>query len=289
MNKKSLIMIILAGIFWGTSCLFVDAWSTYGPTPTQITAFRIVSSAICLWIYALIFDRKSFRLRANDLGLYMGSGLTLLSTAALYYSAMKASSVSTAVILMYMAPILVMGWSVLFFGEKFYIRKGVSVASMLVGCAFVSGIVGGMTFSVVGILLGLATAVSYGAYNVLTKIEMRRGCNPITTTLYGFLFAAIFALLINPVEPIVSIIVHNPTKVILLAFAHGIVTFVAPYFLYTLSMKKIPAGVASSLAIIEPMSATIFSVAFLGEKLSVYGIVGIVMILGAVFALSKDE
>ena len=282
-------MIILAGILWGTSCLFVDAWSTFGPTPTQITAFRIVSSTICLWIYALIFDRKAFFLRVKDLGLYIGSGIALLSTAALYYSAMKASSVSTAVILMYMAPILVMGWSVLFFGEKFYVKKGLSVASMFIGCAFVSGIVGGMAFNAVGILLGLATAVSYGAYNVLTKMEMRKGCNPITTTLYGFLFAALFALLINPVEPIAEIIAQAPAKVIPLAFAHGIVTFVAPYFLYTLSMKKIPVGVASSLAIIEPMSATIFSVVFLGEKLSIYGIVGIVMILVAVFVLSKED
>ncbi len=289
MNKKYLIMVVLAGILWGTSGLFVDAWGAYGASPMQIVSYRIVTAAIMIWIYALIFDRKAIELRVKDLAFYLPTGVTLLTSAAFYYSAIKESSVSTAVILMYTAPILVMGYSVLFFGEKFNAKKGISVAAMLIGCAFVSGIVGGMEFKALGVILGLSASVSYATYNVLTKYEMSRGCNPITTTLYGFLFAAIFTLIVNPVGPMIDILAQAPVKTIPLAFAHGLMTFVLPYFLYTLSMRRIPAGVASSLAIIEPMSATIFSVVFLGEKLSIYGIVGIVMILGSVFMLSREE
>ena len=46
---------------------------------------------------------------------------------------------------------------------------------------------------------------------------------------------------------------------------------------------------AASLAVVEPMSATLFSIMFLGEKPSVTAIVGIVLILSAVYLLSKEE
>ena len=54
-------------------------------------------------------------------------------------------------------------------------------------------------------------------------------------------------------------------------------------------MRDLPAGTASALGIVEPMAATVFSVLFLGERLSILPAVGIVLILGAVFMLGKSE
>ena len=60
-------------------------------------------------------------------------------------------------------------------------------------------------------------------------------------------------------------------------------------FIQTLGLKELPAGVASSLGIIEPMSATVFSVVFFNENLSVLNVCGIILILFAVFILSKTK
>ena len=67
----------------------------------------------------------------------------------------------------------------------------------------------------------------------------------------------------------------------------GIFTGITPYFLYNLSLRDIPAGTASALGILEPMAATVFSVLFLGEILSVQSASGIILILLAVFMLSR--
>ena len=69
----------------------------------------------------------------------------------------------------------------------------------------------------------------------------------------------------------------------------GICTFVLPYFLYTLSMRDLPAGTASALSIIEPLAATLFSVIIFKEKLSLTAILGTVLILAATVLLAKDE
>ena len=69
----------------------------------------------------------------------------------------------------------------------------------------------------------------------------------------------------------------------------GIVTCVSPYFLYTLAMRDLSAGTASSLGIIEPMAATVFSAIFLSEIPDVFQIIGILLILGATVLLSIAE
>ena len=92
----------------------------------------------------------------------------------------------------------------------------------------------------------------------------------------------------RPVQ-IVEIAAQRPVYLTLLMVGIGVFTFVLPYLLYTIALRDIPAGTASSLAIIEPMAATIFSVTLFGEKLSIASITGIVLILVSVFLLSKSE
>ena len=87
----------------------------------------------------------------------------------------------------------------------------------------------------------------------------------------------------------ISYVKPEPWLTIPLILALGIVTFVLPYLLYTLALKELPAGTASALGIVEPMAATVFSVVIFREALSVYSVVGIVLILLAVFLLGKAE
>ena len=54
-------------------------------------------------------------------------------------------------------------------------------------------------------------------------------------------------------------------------------------------MRDLPAGTASALSIVEPMAATVFSVVLFHEAMSVASVIGIVLILLAVFLLSRDE
>ena len=69
----------------------------------------------------------------------------------------------------------------------------------------------------------------------------------------------------------------------------GIVTCFLPYFLYNLAMKDLPAGTASALGIVEPMAATVFSIVIFKEEVSVFSVIGIILILTAVFLLGKAE
>lgn len=289
MKKRALFYIIIASILWGTSGIFVHFLTPYGFSSVQMTAMRGIVSAISFVVYALLRDRSLFRTTPKEFVTFAFSGVFIFGTASCYYASMQASSVSTAVVLMYTAPIFVMAFSVAFFGEKLKLLKGLSVVLMLLGCALISGVVGGMTFDPVGILFGLASGIMYSAYNIFAKIEMMHHSNPVSATLYCFIVMGIVAFAASNPPELFALTAQAPAAIIPLGIGIGICTSVLPYLLYTLALRDLPVGTASTLGIIEPMAATVFSVAFLGERLSIPSICGILLILGAVFILSRGE
>lgn len=289
MKKRAIIFIVLAGILWGTSGLFVSILSPFGFSSIQLTAVRGIVSAIIMAVYVFIRDKKLFKIRLSQLIMAFFCGLTLFITAASYYSSMKASSVSTAVVLMYTAPVFVMAFSVVYWKERLSKLKIISIICMFTGCAFVSGIVTGFKFSIAGVAFGLLSGVSYGAYSIFTKLQYIRQTHPLTATVYAFFFmAGIATVVCNPLEA-VGIVATNPLTILSLFIAFGACTFVIPYFLYNLSLGELSAGTASALSIIEPLAATLYSIALLGEELTVFSILGIVLILGSVFLLSRND
>ncbi len=289
MKKTAILYITLAGVLWGTSGIFVHYLSPYGFTSYQMTAVRAIVSFLCILVYALVKDRGLLRVRPLDLLLSLGIGTSLFFTASCYFVSMQMTSVSTAVVLMYTSPIYVTIFSVLFLKERLTAVKLVAVLGMLVGCALVSGIVGGFAFDTAGILIGLFSGVAYASYNVLTKISVERRVDPVSVTLYGFLFMSLISLCFLEPTKLCGAISVSPAVSIPLLLGLGICTFVVPYFLYTLAMKHLAAGTAASLAVIEPMAATVFSVVLFGERPDLFAIAGTLLILGAIFMIGKTE
>lgn len=289
MKKKAFLMIILAGLLWGTSGIFVHFLAPYGFSSMQMTLFRSLVSVLLISLYALVKDRGIFKAKPAELLLFFGSGLSFFGTAACYYFSMQATSVSTAVVLMYLAPVIVLFYSVAFLGEKMTKVKSLAIVSMLIGCGLVSGIIGGLRFDVFGICMGFLSGISYGAYNIFTKIEMRRGSRPLTASLYSFIFAALIAFCFCKPETIPANVLKDAGATIVLIIGMGVLTSVLPYVFYTTAMKHIQAGTASALGIVEPMAATVYSVLLFSEKLTVFSIIGIIMNLISVFLLGKSE
>jgi drug/metabolite transporter (DMT)-like permease len=202
------------------------------------------------------------------------------------YISMKMTSPSTAVVLMYIAPIIVMIISVLFMGEKLTLRKFLCVIGAFLGCALVTGVIGGIKFSVAGIIIGALSGITYSVYCIFAKIEMRHGDDALCATAYCFITAGILSLIFSNPVTIIKTVSLAPLKIIPVAILMGICVGALPYFLYTLASKKLSASTASAMATIEPLTGTIVSVTVFNEVLSLGAIIGIVLILGSVIVLS---
>ena len=288
MKRLSLFYIALSGILWGTSVIFFNLLTPFGFSSLDLTFLRALVAAIVMVIYAFIADRSLFKISIKELVLFALSGVSVFGTASCYFTSMSLTSASTAVVLMYTAPIFVMIYSVMFLSEKMTKTKCVCVILMILGCTFVSGILNGFKFNISGILIGIVSGISYSLHNILTRIEMMKQYNSTKASLYAFIFFAISSFFVSDCQNTFFVAAKNPV-VITLAIFMGICTSFLPYFFYTKALKVIPAGTATSLGIIEPMSATLFSVFIFGEILSFMSVIGIGLILISVFVLSKEN
>ncbi len=288
MKKSALLCVIGAGISWGTSGLFMYWLNPYGFDSLQVTAVRGVTSFLCMLLYIVCGNIRLLRAKPTDLLMYLGSGAALFGTSAFYYMSMQASSIATGVVLMYTAPVYVMIVSVLFFGEKLSRLKVFAVGCMLVGCCLVAGVFGGAEINTTGVFFGILSGISYAAYNLFTKWELRRGCSSATASLYNFLVVAIIGLCISDPAVLVEYASVKPSATVPLLLGVGIMTCFVPYILYSTALQSLPAGTAAALAIVEPMSATLFGL-LLGESLTVLSTVGVVLILLSVLLLNRAE
>lgn len=289
MKKYPVIYVILAGLSWGSAGLFIHFLSAFGFESSDFTMARCMVSAVVALILALLFHRKNLRVTARQLVPLVGSGLSFCAMAYFYYMGIKYSSAPTAAMILNLAPIIVMAFSVLFWKERFTLQKGLAVLGALVGCALVIGIADGMIFSPKGIIYSFISCAGYATYSIMVRTASKRQVETTTITVYNFLFASIVSLFLfhplNLVEKATSV----PFHAIIALVGFGAVTGFLASFFHSKGLEKLPAGVVASMASIEPMTITVTSVIFLGEQLTVAAVVGIILILASVTVLSLEK
>ena len=288
-NKKAFVLIILAGLLWGTSGIFVNLLSEYGFSPIQLVATRATVSLLLIGAFILIKNRKAFTSESKNLLLFVALAVTLFLSMFLYYSAMVRTSVCTSVILLNLHPIYVTALSAVFYKERITPVKIASIAAMLCGCALVSGILGGLKLDFLGLVFGISSGISYALYVLLVKYYNRKDIGNSTANVYTFLFMTVIALCVCRPVQLVEIAVSNAFPAIPLLVMLGICTSVIPFVLNGFALRDLSAGTVSALSIVEPLSATIYSLVFFGEPMDIYKTLGVIMILGAVVFLGLDE
>ena len=288
-KKKAVILLLIAGLLWGTSGIFVHYLSPLGFSSIQMTAVRATVSSVFITLFMVFKNRASFRVGLPELWVFISLAATLFFACFLYYTSITRTSVCTAVILLNVYPVYVTVFSTFLFGERMTWLKASFIGAIVVGCCFISGVVGGLTFDAVGIVLGLLSGVSYAAYVLLVKFYNRKGIPSSSANLYSFFFMAVIALSVCEPVSLVKITAQNLMPALPLLIGLGICTFVIPFVLNSKALKVLPAGTASALCVMEPFSATMYSVLFFDERLDAAKIVGIVLILGAVVMLGLSE
>ena len=288
MKTRGVILIVLAGILWGSSGIFVHYLTPLGYTPFMMSAVRGLISFIAIAAFALIKDRGLFKTDLKGILFAALVGAALYGTATSYYAAIGAAGVAVAVVLMYTAPIYVFIFSTVFMKERCSVAALIGIGMMICGCVLTSGLLSSTGAAITGVLLGILAGIIYAVYNVSTKLALGRGMHPVTLTMYAFMFMTTFALPMSDPVGIASNAKAAPYSALLLV-GLGIFTFVMPYFLYTLGMRDLSAPVATALGTVEPMAATLFDVCLFNTELEFLTVCGIVLIIAAVVILALTE
>lgn len=289
MKKFAPILILVAGILWGSMGLFVRTLNAQGLASMDIVGLRAVVTAVSMLLFLLIFDRKLFVIRLKDLWCFLGTGIcSIVFFNYCYFKAITMTSLSVAAILLYTAPAIVMVLSYFLFKEKLTKRKLLALAMTFAGCVLVTGILtekGSVSFG--GILVGLGAGLGYALYSIFSRYALEKGYSSLTITFYTFLIAAVASCFLTDMGNVIRVAADG-TGNLLFCLAFGVLCTVAPYLAYTLGLQYVENGKASIIASIEPVTATLLGAVLFHEKLTVSGVCGVVLVLAAL-ALCNDK
>lgn len=289
MKKFAPILILVAGILWGSMGLFVRTLNAQGLASMDIVGLRAVVTAVSMLLFLLIFDRKLFVIRLKDLWCFLGTGIcSIVFFNFCYFKAITMTSLSVAAILLYTAPAIVMVLSYFLFKEKLTKRKLLALAMTFAGCVLVTGILtekGSVSFG--GILVGLGAGLGYALYSIFSRYALEKGYSSLTITFYTFLIAAVASCFLTDMGNVIRVAADG-TGNLLFCLAFGVLCTVAPYLTYTLGLQYVENGKASIIASIEPVTATLLGTVLFHEKLTVSGVCGVVLVLAAL-ALCNDK
>lgn len=252
----------------------------YIPYPSSIIAMMRGFLGMLFLLIIRFIQKEPFSWRSikANLPILCLSGAFLGLNWILLFEAYRFTSVSVATICYYMSPIIVILTSAFIFGEKLTLKKTFCVLTAVIGMALASGIFEAEFSGIKGILFGLGASVMYSALVIANKKMSDIGASERTI----FQLGAAGALLLPYVlfTENASLPPINGFIIIMLLTA-GIVHTGIAYMLYFGSIHKLSAQTTALLSYIDPITSIAVSALILHENISVFTIIGAVMVIGS--------
>ena len=279
-----ILAVVMACVLWGIIGIFVRPLGRLGLASADIAFLRSFVAFVLFSIYLLAFRREAFRIKLKDIWCFLGTGMASIAFFNVcYFAAMEMTSMAVAAILLYTSPVFVLVMSAVIFREKMTYAKIVSVVLVVVGCAFVSGVIGSdTTLGLPALLLGLGAGFGYALYSIFSRCALSRGYRTDTINLYSFLFSALALAFFADYRGIAHAVGGDaltvPLVIMLALFAS-----LLPYLLYTFGLSRVENGIAAIVVGIEPVVAAITGVLFLGDDApNAFTLIGILLVLTAI-------
>lgn len=257
--------------------------------PTTLSAGRAVSAFLILLAYMLLSHRDRLRVLPRQVPYLAAFGVVgLAGVHYTYFKTISLTNVATAILLEYLAPVIVLVVGVAFMGHRFTWALPAGVALSIGGCALVVGAIGGegMVVSPAGITWGLISAVFFAGYSLMGSVAATR-FSPMTTLVYGLGFASLFWLLILGPSPIAEIMAEPRTLASVLFVA--VVSTVIPFTAFLAALRHIPPTNATIASTVEPFIAGVGAFVLFGESLSALQLLGGLLVVAAIVVVQLPE
>jgi drug/metabolite transporter (DMT)-like permease len=191
-----------------------------------------------------------------------------------YFYAIAKTTVATAIILQYTAPVWVLLYLVARRRQRATAARVIAVAAAVAGSALVVG--GHLRANPAGVAAGLGAAFSFAFYNLYGHTLLAR-YDRWRVLVYTLLGAALFWLLVNPPWKLVAARYSGREWGFLLVFS--VLSVLLPFSFYFAGLQYLDATRAIVTSCLEPVFAVMLAAVFVGESLQPVQGVGIAVVL----------
>jgi drug/metabolite transporter (DMT)-like permease len=283
---------LLAAFLFGANGSVSKVIIESGLSALQLTQMRVLGAAIISGLVLLILDRRSFRLPARQWPVILVLGVVGVGLLqATYAFAIELLPVGIALLLEYLAVLIVAVVAFFFFKEKVHIRLWLAIALVIAGLIVVAEI-WASTLNPIGVFWGLAAAIALATYFLVGERQLKT-ISPLALSFWTMTIASIFwsafsgwwtlapSTFVTPVTlggslenvyvPVWALVGWN---VILGSFA--------PFLLSLSALKRLSATAAGIVATSEIVFAFITAWLWLQEALNTLQVIGAAIVLGGI-------
>ena len=262
--------------------LLADGWS-----PAALVAARVGGAFLVLVLPCVLLLRRTGLPSLRQSGRLAIYGVVAVAGAQLFYfSALQYLSVGVALLLEYLAPVVLIGWRWAH-GDRPTPAIGVGAGLALVGLALVLDVRHGLTVSAVGIAYGLGAMLCLAAYFVLA--ETKAGVQPVPPLLLTTAGTGVGAVVLLGVGATGLLPLAVSTGATTLAGASVpwwvpmslliLVSAVLAYLTGIVAVRRLGSAVASFVALTEVLFAVVFAAVLLGQVPGLGQVVGGLLVL----------
>ncbi len=260
-------LLVTAALFWSSGGVLIKSVEA---GPLAVAGLRSIVAGLC---FIIGFRPKLWPLTK----IQIAGAIAYAATVLCFVTATKWTSSANAILLQSTAPIHVALLGSLYLKEKINRMDWITIAFVFVGmlCFFQGQMsLDGMRGNVLGLVSGLAFAI----FILITRKHHNQ--SSITMIALGNILAAVLTLPFALQQQIPSVADFK------ILFFLGVFQLALPYALYSKAIQKVRAIDAVLIVLIEPILNPIWVFIVLGERPTLWGFIGGLIVLGSVTARS---
>jgi drug/metabolite transporter (DMT)-like permease len=290
---------IAAAVTFGTSGPFAKALMEAGWTPIAAVTARMAGGALAMAAFATIAHRGWLREAIAHGRTVVFYGLIPIAGAQLcYYNAVANLSVGVALLLEYLAPVLVVGWVWGTTRRRPSTLTLLGAALALAGTVVVLDVFSGAHINTAGVAWALAAAVCAACYFVLSDRASASGdgLHPLTLAAGGLVVGAVAVALlgVSGVLPMTftthdTVIAGHTTSFLVPVVVLGVVSTAMAYALGISSVARLRPSYASLVGLGEVLCAVVWAWLLLGEAITVHQAIGGAVVLAGLALAGRSS
>jgi drug/metabolite transporter (DMT)-like permease len=289
-------MALTSAATFGVSGPIAKSLLGAGRSPLAVVLLRIGGGALALAIPAALVLRRQSRLSRRGWTTMTLYGVFAIAGVQLgYFNAVQTLSVGVAMLLEYLASVLLLGFVWWRTGSRPSPASLVGAAVALVGLTFVIDVFGGVQVDLQGMAWGLFAALCLACYY---QLSARAGdeLHPVVMAaggcVVGFVAMGVVALLgLLPVHASTAptLVLGHPTSWLVPALVLVLVSTAAAYLTGILGVQRLGSRVASFVGLTEVLFAVLWAWLLLSELPTVVQLLGGLLVTVGVILVRTDR
>ncbi len=286
-SRIGFIDAIISSVGYGLYPLFAILLYKSGSSVSNSLFYRYIFAFLIYWYILKVHKKINLSVSFKEFITLLFVGLSFAVSSIALFAALKYIDSGIACTIVFVYPVIVALIMTLFFNEKLTKSTVISIVCAFLGVAFLN-YAGEMHTGgkFLGFIFSLCGAIMYALYMILVKkVKNIKYMQPEKVTFYVMLSGTVFYFICLRFGLDFQLLTKPNQWIYVLCLA--LIPTIIAIETVNVAIKLIGATKTSIIGALEPLTAIIVGVLVFGEQLSLFNLLGFLLVIAGIFLVVK--